>query len=336
MDDLGRRARIGVIGCGVVGRLHAQRLAADPRADLVVLADPSPNAARTLSAELRELGPSCRPIVESDPLAAINGHSLDAVVICSPTQAHHAHVLAALEAGVHVLCEKPLATDRDQILDLIRARDRVGRHLLVSYQRRYQAPYVTAWRELTERADRYGPVRQVHVFVCEHWHQTIAGTWRDDPAVGSGYFGDAGSHQIDATFFITGLAPQRLYAVSQRRGARVEIVTQVMAELTQDVRLFAHFVGDAHHWREDIYFHCEKADLLLRNEELFRAQKNQVEPITDLVPDSSPDRAFLDAIVAVAPVAPPSPAECALPMSAWTAAVLRSAATGTWVALEHA
>src|SRR5262249_7079934 len=155
------------------------------------------------------------------------------------------------------------ASNRAEILDLIERGQRSGRVLSISHQRRYRAPYATARRELSERADFYGPVRSIHLFVCERWHQTIVGTWRDDPAVGAGYFGDAGIHQIDIIHFITGLVPERVLAVSDRRGSRVEIVTGALADLTSGVRLVAHFVGDAHHWREDIHFHCANADLLL-------------------------------------------------------------------------
>jgi predicted dehydrogenase len=93
--------------------------------------------------------------------------------------------------------------------------------------------------------------------------------------------------------------------------------------------LTAHFVGNAQHWREDIHFHCEKADLLLRSEEVYRAQDNHLERITNLEPDSTPDRALIDAIADGTPVV--SPPEIALPIHDWTQAVLRSARKQAWV-----
>lgn len=327
MSAIEMPVRIGLVGCGVVGRLHAERLRSDPRVRLAVLCDPSAEAADRLRQTL-----SLDAAVETDLGAAFGSHSLQAVVIASPTLLHYEQVCQAFDSGLDVLCEKPLAARRDEIVDLIARRDRMGRRLAVSYQRRYKSPYQTARRELTERADWYGPLQEVHIFVCERWQQTIHGTWRDDPQVGAGYFGDAGSHQIDVMNFITGQRPERVYAMSDRCGSRVEIVTRVLARLSGGAGLMAHFVGNANHWSEDIYFHCRDADLLLRSEKLLRAKQNQLEAVDELLPESSPNRAFIDTLIEGAPIL--APAEAALPMYDWTAGVLRSIETGDWTELN--
>ena len=327
MSGVETPVRIALIGCGAVGKLHAERLKADPRAEIAVLCDPNPVSAERLRAELQ-----LSAEVVSEPEAALSLRGLRAAVIASPTLSHYEQVCRAFELGLDVLCEKPLTARRDEIVDLIERRDRLGRVLSISYQRRYKAPYRTAQRELAERADQYGPLQEVHVFVCERWQQTIHGTWRDDPKVGAGYFGDAGSHQIDVVNFITGARPEAVLAQSDRCGSRVEIVTRVLARLTGGVGLVAHFVGRANHWSEDIYFHCRDADLLLRSEKLLCARENRVEPITDLLAESSPNRAFLDAILDGG--ATLSPAEAALPMYDWTAGVMQSIASGEWVELK--
>jgi predicted dehydrogenase len=320
------KLRIGLIGCGVVGRRHAEELRNDSRVEIAVCCDPVLQAGERLRDECAP-----RAAVETDVSHALGDHPLHAVIIGSPTPAHHDHCCRAFERGLDALCEKPLASRREDIVDLIERSKRSGRLLMVGYQRRYRAPYATARRELTERTSWYGPLKQVHVYVCERWQQTIHGTWRDDPQVGAGYFGDAGSHQIDIVNFVTGERPCSVFVHSERRGSHVEITTQVMARLTNGAGLFAHFVGDANHWHEDIYFHCRDADLLLRNEKLFRAKDNQVEEITDLVPENSPDRAFADALLDGKPIV--SPPEIALPMHDWTEGVLQSARDGRWTDL---
>jgi predicted dehydrogenase len=318
--------RIALIGCGAIGKLHAERFKADPRAEIVALCDPNPANAERLRSEL-----SLDAQVFAEPRAAFEVRGVRAAAIGSPTLLHYEQVCLAFERGLDVLCEKPLAGRREEIVDLIERRDRLGRILSVSYQRRYKAPYRTAQRELVQRADWYGPLEEVHVFVCERWQQTIHGTWRDDPQVGAGYFGDAGSHQIDVVNFITGRRPEAVLAQSDRCGSRVEIVTRVLGRLTGGVGLVAHFVGRANHWGEDIYFHCRDADLMLRNEKLLRARQNQVEPVDDLLPESSPNQVFLDGILSGAPTL--SPAEAALPMFDWTAGVMQSIGSGGWVEL---
>lgn len=324
MSDSNREVRIGLIGCGVVGLRHAGCLRCDRRVKVAVCCDPSRAAATRLRDEYFP-----QAAVETDSAAAIRNHGLQAVVICSPTTAHYEQCRQAFDAGLDVLCEKPLADRREQIVDLIDRKGRSGRLLMLGYQRRYRAAYATARRELAERADWYGPLRQVHLYVCERWQQTIHGTWRDDPRVGAGYFGDAGSHQVDVVEFITGQRPVRVFAHSERRGSQVEITTQALATLTHGAGLFAHFVGDANCWREDIHFHCRDGDLLVRQEKLFRAKENRVEEVFDLMPDSTPDAAFVDALLDGKPMV--SPPEIALPMHDWTAAVLQSGREGAWV-----
>ncbi|HWC90059.1 MAG TPA: Gfo/Idh/MocA family oxidoreductase, partial [Pirellulales bacterium] len=244
------KIRVALIGCGAIARQHAQRLNTDGRVAIVACADPQREAAERLR---DTLAPAAE--VFDDEHALLARQPVDAVVISSPTQRHYEQACLALEAGLHVLCEKPLAGQREQIVELIERAARGGRVFAISHQRRYKSAYVTARRELTQRADWYGPVRQVHIYACERWQQSIAGTWRDDPAVAAGYFGDAGIHQVDVTYFITGLRARRLVATSRPANSRVEVVTGVLAELTDGAGLTAHFVGNAQHWREDIHFH---------------------------------------------------------------------------------
>lgn len=318
--------RVGLMGCGAIGRVHARRLHANPRVRLVGFLDPHTRAAVALRDD-------CAPeaLATNDEHQLLELRELDAVVLCSPTQAHWRQASAALERGLHVLCEKPLATSRAEIEDLIHRRDSAQRLLSVSYQRRYQAIYKTARRELRENSELYGPLISIHLFVCEHWQQTIRNTWRDDPSVGAGYFGDAGSHQIDSILFVTDAQLQQVYAQGERHGSNVEVTTRVLAQLSQDIQLCAHFVGNAHHWREDIHFHGRDADLLLRDGKIWRCRENQVENIVDILPDDDPDSAFIEAVLTG--TGTESPAECALPMFDWTQAVLQSLADPGWKAV---
>lgn len=317
---------MGIIGCGQVARRHARWLSEEPRAEVLLCCDPDGGAAAALAGEFF---PTAR--IETDASAAIAHEPLEAVILCSPTPQHYEQAREALDRRLHVLAEKPLARQRLQILDLVERSRSAGRVLSIAHQRRHQSAYATARRELAERADWYGPLRQVHLFVCERWQATIAGTWRDDPTQNAGYFGDAGIHQVDVMSFITGLLPEAVFAVSGRRGSQVEVVTAVLAKLRGGAGLAAHFVGSAQHYREDLHFHCQNADLLLRSEEVWRARDNQLQRVTDLVPARNPLMDFLDAVLEGRPTI--APAEIALPIHDWTEAVLRSAREGGWVYL---
>ena len=294
---------------------------------IVACCDPDAAAAQAFVAEY---APGAA--IESDPdgLASAGTGSTPSSS-ARPLRCTISRCIRPLTTGWTCCAKSRLCSGREQILDLVERHRHQGRILSISDQRRYKSIYLTARRELTENAAYYGPLKQAHIFVCERWQQGIIGTSRDDPNVGAGYFGDAGSHQVDIVHYLTGQQAESLLATSDKRGSRVEIVTQVMARLTGGAGLAAHFVGDANHWREDIHFHCQDADLMIRGEQLFRAKDNRVELVPDLFPEGSPDSAFLDAIQSRQPTI--SPAEAALPLYDWTAAVLESAREGRWITL---
>lgn len=325
---------LGIIGCGAVAARHVARLVEDSRVRIVVLCDPRIESAQALAD-----GFALDAVLHHDATEAIGHPDLDAVLLCSPTQSHYEQTCQALSRGRHVLSEKPLAMRSDQVRDLIGRRDVSGCILGVSFQRRFEPVYRTARSQLQKNRAAYGKVNSIHVFVCERWAQTITGTWRDDPDVSGGYFADAGSHQIDACAFISGLMPRAVRAETESRGANVSVVTRVHARLEGDAWLSANFVGDANHWREDILFHCEHADLALRNgNRMERWTENRMTPFIYLENDSSPDREFVEAICRRRrdPKEEPTfdaPAEAALVLAEWTEAVQRSAASGEWVEL---
>jgi len=318
--------KLGFIGCGMIARLHAQRLAADKRATIVGLFDSNSAAAEKLRDELAR-----DAHVFGDVAIMLESRELDAMLVCTPTLFHFEQVQACRRRGLQVLCEKPLADSRERIVELIEQSNRGGPVLSVSYQRRYDSMYRTLRREV--QSGRWGPVRSVTTHNSERWQQTIAGTWRDDPQLNpGGFLGDAGSHKIDMLFFVTGLKPVEVFARSDRRGSHVEIVTTVSGLLTGGVALSMSFIGNAQHWREDFQIHCADADLAVRDAAMWIGRNNRFEKFEDLEPGSSPDVAFLDVLTSGAPNE--APADCALPVFDFTQAVLQSARSGQIIPLS--
>ena len=322
----GAGIRVALVGCGQIGRLHAERIVADGRARIVALCDPLPaNATRLRDEFAREAG------LFSSVGELIAGCRFETAVICTPTNQHFDQVRLLREQNIHVLCEKPLADSRERIVQLIDGSRGGEPALAVAYQRRCWSAYRTLRREV--QSGRHGPVRSLTAHVSERWQQTIGGTWRDDPAFNpGGFIGDAGSHKIDIVFFVTGLAPREVFAHSDRRGSRVEIVTTLSGRLENDVALSMNFIGDAQHFREDFQVHCAEADLLYRDGAVFIARNNQVERLIDLEPESNPNAAFFDLLSGTA--ANFAPACVALPVWDFTHAVLESARTGELVRLR--
>ena len=304
-----------------MGRLHSERLHADGRARVVALCDQA--ELRDTAVRLRdELAPGARVYCDFDELAA--RADIDAVVICTPTTLHLSQVLACRDRGWHVLCEKPLAGTRADILRIIDEATRGGPLLSIGYQRRYWTAYRTLRREV--HSGRWGPVRAVTSVNAERWQQTIAGTWRDDPAINwAGFIGDAGSHKIDALFYVTGLRPLEVFAATDLCGSRVEVVASVTARLAGGVPLSMSFVGNSESFNEDLHIHCAEADLKLRDCVLTVTRDGVPQPIEPFEPHSDPDAGFIDLLTGCSQnVAPP---QCALPVFDFTAAVLESSRT---------
>jgi predicted dehydrogenase len=121
------RLRVGVVGVGYFGRFHALKFARHPRARLVGLADPDP-------ARVVEVAAECGTEAYCDPGALLG--AVDAVSIAAPAGLHAPLAEAFLEAGAHVLVEKPLAAslvEADRLIALAKAKDLV---LQVGHQER--------------------------------------------------------------------------------------------------------------------------------------------------------------------------------------------------------
>lgn len=324
MDSL----RCVVIGCGRMGLAHAERLAADSRCTLAGFFD----ADRETAEQLRDRTAPDAPVFGSaeDAFAQSNA---DAAVICTPTSVHAAQVRAAARHDLHVLCEKPLAATRDEIIGLIDLSQSLSYlHFMLGYQRRFWAIY----RRMKEEVEsgQWGNIVGVTAVNAERWQQTIAGTWRDDPDINyGGYLGDAGSHRLDGLFYVTGLGLGDLSARSSKVGSNVEIVTLVNGELLDDsdreVPFSISFVGNSNSFHEELFIHCEKADLIVRDFQLFIGRDNKVELI-DLPAEQSgrestqnPVTGFLDLVCGTAENI--SPIECALPVFDMTTAILDAA-----------
>ena len=117
MPVAAKRLRIGVFGAGAMGRNHARILATSDRAELAVVMDPSA-AARDYVEQMC----GCPTVATVDEAIALQ---LDAAVVAVPTIHHHAVALALIEAGVHVLIEKPIASTVAAAQELItRATER--------------------------------------------------------------------------------------------------------------------------------------------------------------------------------------------------------------------
>ncbi len=124
--------RVGVIGAGRIGKIHAENLATRiPGVSLVAIADPILETARILAERLDV------PQVYADHHELLNDLQVDAAVICSSTDTHASIICEAAVAGKHIFCEKPISYDLSQIDAALQAVEQAGVKLQVGFNRRF-------------------------------------------------------------------------------------------------------------------------------------------------------------------------------------------------------
>jgi predicted dehydrogenase len=197
--------RVALVGAGRAGLVHGRNLAAGVQgARLVAVADPDPEALRRAAAELR-----CEPTL-ADPLAAATDDGIDAVVVASPTFTHAAVVEAALQAGKHVLCEKPLASTLEEALRIQAAAEGSSGALVMGFMRRFDAGFARAAERI--RAGDIGDP----VFVRSTGRGPgLPPEWANDPRRSAGLIAEVNSHDLDTVRWLSGREFQTVYAVGR-------------------------------------------------------------------------------------------------------------------------
>lgn len=138
--------RVGIIGAGNMGRIHASALTQIDGVTLVAFAAPHAHAATVAFAEAQ--GVPVLPTAE----ALLARPDVDAVIIATPTDTHHALVIAAAQAAKHIICEKPLARTVEQAEAALAAVQAAGVKLAVGHVVRYFPEYALA-QGLLERGE---------------------------------------------------------------------------------------------------------------------------------------------------------------------------------------
>ena len=358
MSDTNTPLRFGIIGCGALGLVHAQRLSALPGVQVCAVSDPDAQAMQRVAGALAP-GSSVAAFPDYRELLQMDG--LDAVCINSPNRWHVEQLLASLDRKLHVLCEKPLTMIPDEVDRVVRAAEKAGTTVAIAYQSRYRRDSRILRRAL--QSGKWGKVTSIDVFSCEDWVTPNRGTWRHDPErCPGGFFADANGHQIDLLFWLTGLTPLSLQATIETRGTPVPMVTWGEARLGEGSRQSAigssenypkskrpegtrnpksegvpftfTFVGDAKHWREEISIQTEGADFVMHNTRLqWTDGSADLAPYPDPESDAptggdadTPDTAFVAALRGGPSVV--SPPETVWPVLLFTLAALESARRG--------
>ncbi|MCV7018342.1 Gfo/Idh/MocA family protein [Mycolicibacterium aichiense] len=184
MSDL----RVAVVGVGIMGADHVARLTSKiSGAHVAVVNDYLTEKAEQIAAGI----PGCRVI--ADPLDAIADAHIDAVVLATPGPTHDKQLLACLEHGKPVLCEKPLTTDAETSLEVVKREAELGKRLIqVGFMRRFDHEYA-ALKAMLDSGELGRPL----LLHCAHRNPAVPPSFDSAMIVR-----DSLVHEVDVTRFL--------------------------------------------------------------------------------------------------------------------------------------
>jgi len=195
-----------MVGYAFMGVAHSQAWRNAPRffdlpmsVDMAVVAGRNEEAVRAAAATLGWRD------VETDWKALVHRDDVDLVDVCTPGDTHADIAIAALRAGKHVLCEKPLANSVAEAEAMVAAAEQAPGMAMVGFTYR-RVPAIQLARRLVADG-RIGTVRHVRAQYLQDWiaDPTVPLSWRlDRQRAGSGALGDIGAHIVDLAQFVTG------------------------------------------------------------------------------------------------------------------------------------
>lgn len=202
-----KRLKVGVIGAGFIGPAHIEAIRRTSLADVVALADVSNEVAKVKAAELSV------PQYYGNFKALLNAPEIDIVHVCTPNHLHYTMSREALEAGKHVVCEKPLAMNSVEAAELVRVAQEKGVVNAIHFNMRFY-PIIHHIKEMIENGE-LGEILAVNGSYLQDWlFFDTDYNWRLEPQFSgdSRAIADIGSHWFDAVEFMTGLKVKKVCA----------------------------------------------------------------------------------------------------------------------------
>ena len=321
------------IGCGVMANWHAQELLRSGHVRAVAAVDPvAANADRFR----QTYAPEAATYPTLDALLAAPPARLDGVVIVTPHTAHAGLALAALNAGLHVVIDKPMVTSVADAYALWHAVNRSGKLLGITYQ----APYTFNFGYLAAARDRgdLGTIQAAHGFISQDWLNMTRNTWRQAPALsGGGFAYDTGAHLLNSLMWLMNDPVVDVAAVLDNRGSPVDITGSVTMRFRHGAVASVTFAGDTPHFDSGLTLFTDRytiatnayghrLDMVGRGGERFHPDVPFAEG------RGTPHANFVDALLGREPLA--VGVRYGVLLSALMDAVYASAAAGTAVKVE--
>lgn len=230
--------KVALIGLGFMGEVHARYYRANPKVGRLAVASPVP-AERERAKELY------RAEVFEDYREMLAAFAPDAVDVCTPNATHPDMAVAAFEAGAHVLVEKPLGLNLDDIDRVLAVAERTGRKLLVAHSLRFSDAYAKG-RELLAAGEAGDPLFLIGKY---KWYKDFHrySPWKRDPAAsGGGMLMQSGIHIVDTLVWYAGARPVEVTGRADKLIFKeFDIEDNFIGTITFANGVLAHFIGSS-------------------------------------------------------------------------------------------
>ena len=143
MKNLDRTLKFAIIGCGRIAHRHAESIINNGK--LVAVCDTISDVADSFADKFKSISYYC-----IDDLIAKEMDNIDIISICTPNGLHAEHTIKALNSGFHVICEKPMAINRHDCIEMIKAEEINNKRLFIVKQNRFNPP-VSAVKKAIDR-----------------------------------------------------------------------------------------------------------------------------------------------------------------------------------------
>jgi len=324
-----RKLKIGLIGCGGIMDWHVRNYQAIKQAEIAALTDT--NKAQMTAVVERHPDLSGKPHF-SDYRKMIEKVDLDGVVIATPHSFHFDQIMTCLDAGLHVLTEKPMVCSVADAKQVIKKAEKTGKVMMISYQRHFSPAFRLAKKMIGE--GKLGKLTFVAALQAQDWLRGTRGAWRQNPKLScGGQLNDSGSHLVDIMLWVTGLEPESVFARINNCGAKVDILSALTLRFKGGAIGTMSVVGDAPGWWEDITFYGEEGGMYVRRDQLlhsYRGKKRWSAELKELTAkskySSNFDKNFVDSILGKDK--PQTPPICGLRVIQLTEAAWESARVG--------
>ncbi len=196
----------GIIGCGTWGDVHARTLSQSPNSKLVGICDLDLGRAKQFAEKYNTL------FAYDNVNAMLENKDIDAVSIVTPDFTHTELICAALEAGKHIIVEKPMATTVEDCRRIINLRDKMGKKLMVNYSNRWKTPFIQVKKLIT--SGELGDLQMVNIKLNDTIYvPTKMLSW----ASKSNALNFLGTHLVDLIRWVSSTEINRVYSVSQSK-----------------------------------------------------------------------------------------------------------------------